>query len=996
MIRFQNITNSSGISFAGFDHGAAWGDFNKDTLPDLWTSNHFSRGTLYLNEGDGSFTDITSDVFTQSPSGDTHGAAWADFDNDGDLDLIQLVGAREGRGSDPNRFYVNQGGILVDRASQLGVDYPLNRGRTPLWLDYNQDGLLDLVVSSKTRPDGQAPPTIFRQNDGVFKEDSASTNFQQNSGIFASFSDLSGDGKFELIADLKSNSNPVTIYDTSSIPFQDITDNIIPSDIGGFEDIAAADFNGDLLIDLYLTSYGLDGRSDIQEDKNKGIGVTLAANGDEKGAQFETTGNLTFQLGRFNDLSKIFIGSEGINPSSQDFTLSPNNPSVRGIFDHRSGIDEGVYIGYDPTQQRWQILFSSPTRNTFAASIQASESIRPNSLTAIGFDPDIPPKPDRFLINTGQGFVDQSEAAGISDLEIAGRNVIAADFDNDIDVDIYLVATGEAGNRPNTLLENQGDGTFISVSDTGGAAGTLLGSAGAVATADYDLDGFLDLFVLNGNKFPPPHFEDGPYQLFRNQGNDNHWLEIDLEGVASNRDGIGTTVLVTVDGITQIREQGGGIHRQTQNHSRLHFGLADKTIIDEIEVRWPTGVVQKIANIPADQLIRIVEPSGAFAPGQPDFSVGKNEGVFLWKDTFDGPYHLRTVGSGDLTRFKVNLITTDEPLKVTPFSVGSNDRLEITEFGFILNSRVISEQDGVDFQLAPGAKGLISVTQDGIANPRQLSVGNESSRLAPTGWILESDEFPRRPSFTAGEDLGLFVGSTANPDVLQFRWTGDRNFHRANLTAIASNNTANFVPSGLNNGGAGVDRFTPLDNGIEIDSNVGTGVDGLNVNLTESVQLGFSYKQDDLFQSHYVNPFNEQLGLPNAYELPLATPYGQPEYNASQDKVLFLWQDEISGVWELRATAGGGSANYVGSIVADLPVESVLGVGLESNDILDTSNPLQIDFNLRVSGSGQDGITFQFPDGADLSFNLEGDSAPLRIGSNQWRVSEVPLDLSGW
>ena len=996
MISFQDITNSSGISFFGFDYGAAWGDFNNDTLPDLWTSNHFSRGTLYLNQGDGSFTNVTSDVFAQRPGGDTHGAAWADFDNDGDLDLIQLVGAESGQGSDPNRFYVNEGGILVDRASQLGINYPLNRGRMPLWLDYDRDGLLDLIVSSTLRPDGQAPPTIFRQNDGIFEEDSASTNFQQNSGLFASLSNLSGDGTFELIVDRTSGSNPVTIYDTSSIPFQDITDDLIPSDIGGFQDLVAADFNGDLLIDLYLTRYGLNGRSDVQQDDDNGIGVTLVANGDEKGAQFETTGNLTFELGRFNDLSKIFIGSEGINPSSRDFTLSPNNSNVRGILDHNSGVDEGVYIGYDPSQQSWQVLFSSPTRKTFAAAIQASEAISPNSLTAIGFDDLVSPQPDRLLINTGQGFVDQSEAAGISDLDIAGQDVAAADFDNDGDVDIYVVASGPAGNRANVLLKNQGDGTFIPIQEAGGAVGTLLGSAGAVATADYDLDGFIDLFLLNGTIFPPPHFEDGPYQLFRNLGNDNHWLEIDLEGVTSNRDGIGTTVLITADGVTQIREQGGGIHQQTQNHSRLHFGLADKTIIEEIEVRWPTGEVQKITNIPVDQLIRIVEPSGAFAPGKPDFSVGQDEGVFLWKNTFDGPYRLRTVGSGNLTRFKVNLIATDEPLSVTPFSVGANDNLEITDFGFTLNSRVISEQDGANFQLAPGARGLISVTQDGIANPRQLSVGKENSRLAPTGWILDSDEFPNRPSFTAGEDLGLFVGSGANSDVLEFQWTGDGNLHRANLTAIASDKTATFVPSDLDNNGPEVDLFRQLDNGIEIDSNVSTGVDGLNVNLTESVQLGFSYKQDDLFQSHYVNPFNEQLGLPNAYEIPLATPYGQPEYNAARDKRLFLWKDEISGVWELRATAGGGFANYVGSIVADRPIESVQGVKLESNDILDTSNPLQIDFNLRVFGSGQDGIKFQFPDEANLSFNLDGGSAPLRIGVDRWKVSQVPLDLSGW
>jgi hypothetical protein len=100
----------------------------------------------------------------------------------------------------------------------------------------------------------------------------------------------------------------------------------------------------------------------------------------------------------------------------------------------------------------------------------------------------------------------------------------------------------------------------------------------------------------------------GGYQLYRNSGNDNHWLKIDLEGTKSNRDGIGAKVVVEADGVEQIRIQDGGAHRRAQNHSRLHFGLGGNE--DEIGIRvyWPSGVVQELENIEADQVVTVREP----------------------------------------------------------------------------------------------------------------------------------------------------------------------------------------------------------------------------------------------------------------------------------------------------------------------------------------------------------------------------------------------------
>ena len=94
---------------------------------------------------------------------DMHGAAWADFDNDGDQDLFVEVGANYGMGEGANEFLVNTNGNLADKAVDYGLDYALGRGRTPLWLDWDNDGRLDILMSNEERPDGAAPTALFRR-----------------------------------------------------------------------------------------------------------------------------------------------------------------------------------------------------------------------------------------------------------------------------------------------------------------------------------------------------------------------------------------------------------------------------------------------------------------------------------------------------------------------------------------------------------------------------------------------------------------------------------------------------------------------------------------------------------------------------------------------------------------------------------------------------------------------------------------------------------------
>lgn len=210
---------------------------------------------------------------------------------------------------------------------------------------------------------------------------------------------------------------------------------------------------------------------------------------------------------------------------------------------------------------------------------------------------------------------------------LPGANgIIAGDFDNDMDLDLFIVgALIGTTNNPDVLLLNDGSGEFSAVNNHG-AEGVTTGAADGVAMADYDLDGFLDFVVGNG-RYALEEDKPRPTQLFRNRaaqlGNNNHWIQIDLEGGPNvNRDAIGSRVFVTAGGKVQVREQQGGGHHKAQDSLLLHFGLGQNAAVDKIVVEWPDGTSQEVNNVTADRVVRITQ-SGDQAPdpGEDDTAV---------------------------------------------------------------------------------------------------------------------------------------------------------------------------------------------------------------------------------------------------------------------------------------------------------------------------------------------------------------------------------------
>ncbi len=198
------------------------------------------------------------------------------------------------------------------------------------------------------------------------------------------------------------------------------------------------------------------------------------------------------------------------------------------------------------------------------------------------------PQRATLFLNLGNGqFLDINEGVGLRALNAANTFFGALfDYDNDDDVDLFTIGTP-------SFFENTGDLFFV---ERPYQAGLPEGSSNIT---DFNGDGFVDGFTLN---LP-----------FRNRGNSNHYLTIDLVGTQSNRDGIGAQVFATTGRVRQRYDLMGGAG-WLQDEPIIHFGLGQATSVDQLEVRWPSGQVDLISAIPADQHIRIIEGRNAWYP----------------------------------------------------------------------------------------------------------------------------------------------------------------------------------------------------------------------------------------------------------------------------------------------------------------------------------------------------------------------------------------------
>ncbi|HEY1270463.1 MAG TPA: CRTAC1 family protein [Terriglobales bacterium] len=219
-------------------------------------------------------------------------------------------------------------------------------------------------------------------------------------------------------------------------------------------------------------------------------------------------------------------------------------------------------------------------------------------------------------------FTDVSRPAGIADITtpFLGWGTGCVDLDNDPWPDLFVVnghvypqvdglEKGGKYNERKLVFLNNGNGTFRDVSEQAGPALSQLQASRGAAFGDLDNDGDIDVVVEN--------LDGGAMVLRNDQGNQRHWVTLQLTGGKSNRSAIGAFVKITAAGIAQVDEVRSGGSYLSQSDLRLHFGLGSSSRVEKVEIRWPSGRTEAIQNLSADRFYAIKEGEGIISSAPP-------------------------------------------------------------------------------------------------------------------------------------------------------------------------------------------------------------------------------------------------------------------------------------------------------------------------------------------------------------------------------------------
>ena len=254
-----------------------WSDYNNDGFIDCWvTSTGASNSFLYKNNGDGSFTKVTSGVIGDSAYNTGWGCAWGDYDNDGYTDLIIAAANNFGVVNHPNRLYHNSGDGSFTRVDMPGLTDTLAPFTVPTWNDYDQDGDMDLFIG--TGPGGSAAVDCLYKN--LLKETGTATLTRLNlpplstdlvDGQVWNLIDYDNDGDLDAFLTNYASSLPNNLYKNNNGTYVRMTEaqvGSIVSDLGLFLANLWGDFNNDGYIDCIVTRQG--GQTSLYNNNGNG------------------------------------------------------------------------------------------------------------------------------------------------------------------------------------------------------------------------------------------------------------------------------------------------------------------------------------------------------------------------------------------------------------------------------------------------------------------------------------------------------------------------------------------------------------------------------------------------------------------------------------------------------------------------------------------------------------------------------------------------------
>ena len=538
-VTFTDVTAQAGITFTHFhgnrtaqlpeDYGSgvAWGDYDNDGWQDIFVVNDVgpvtmtsdeiatspARSVLFHNNKDGTFTDVTAASGIDF-HGSGMGAAWGDYNNDGRLDLFVSA-------SGNNAFYRNNGdGSFTNVTQQAGLDAGEGFWTAITWGDFDRDGFLDLYVTGY---------------------------------VHYEYREAKGSATLQYETEVPTAINPSSFRPARNLLYRN-------NGNGTFSEIASQAGVLDTLgrsLAATWTDFDLDGWPDL-----------YVANDVSDNTLYHNLGDGTFEEISRASLVADYRGAMGL-----------------ALADWDGDLDMDMFVTHWIAQEN--ALYSSLRTQLIKLNPERRDAIR---------------------------FMDEADRHGLGQIALSFVSFATAflDYDNDGRPDLYVVngstfqqdedARLLIGMRDQLFWNRGSDAGFYDVSLVSGEyfAREYVGRGGAVA--DYDNDGDMDVFIVNNG---------GPAILLRNDGDTgNNWIQLQLEGSVSNRLGIGARLRLVTDSIVQIGEVGTQGSYLSQHSIVQHFGLAARPVIDTVEIRWPSGTHQVLTQVPANQLLRVIEGGG--------------------------------------------------------------------------------------------------------------------------------------------------------------------------------------------------------------------------------------------------------------------------------------------------------------------------------------------------------------------------------------------------
>jgi hypothetical protein len=515
---------------------------------------------------------------------------------------------------------------FVQDSTQTDEKYYLETmGTGVAWIDYDQDGLMDLYFVQSGATDAYTPAkplhsALYHNNgDGTFTDVTAKAGVggEGHYGQGVAVGDYDNDGYPDLY--VTGYGRAILYHNNGDGTFTDVTAKAGVGDEGNWSTSAGwFDYDKDGWLDLVVTNY-----IDWNPKNNLWCG--------ERAPGYRSYCNPNNYKGQ---KTKLYHNNHDGTFTDVSDKSGVGLPESKGMGVVLADFNNDGWPDIAIANDTWpNFLFLNNHDGTFRdvsliSGLAASEDGRYEAgmgIDAADVDGDglmdvyithLDMELNRLYHNNGdETFTDVTYSSGIGNkaMLLSGVSTKFIDYDNDGWPDIVQANGAMVDNvslyhsmitykEPLLMFHNLGNGHFEKSSDSLGPDFIRPVAGRGLATADFFNDGSVGVAVNCRGDYP---------ELLRNDGgNANHWLEVLLIGTKSNRDGIGSVLKLTADKFVRVDQAKGGMGYMSASDPRIHFGLGKRTKIDSLVITWPSGQVDKLTNVPVDKIIAVKEGVG--------------------------------------------------------------------------------------------------------------------------------------------------------------------------------------------------------------------------------------------------------------------------------------------------------------------------------------------------------------------------------------------------